>query len=75
MSDYPLFTSFFNYKVISFLQNIIISGDFNADCGYLPDKAWADISLRTNTHFTWLITDDVDTTVGTSSCSYDRLDT
>ncbi|KAL4229429.1 Deoxyribonuclease-1-like 2 [Mactra antiquata] len=54
-------------------SNMIIAGDFNADCNYLRLSDWKTISLRTDTRFEWLLDDDVDTTVATSACSYDRF--
>lgn len=47
-------------------------GDFNADCGYVANKAWKNIRLRTMKHYQWLISDNVDTTVGKTNCAYDR---
>uniref|UniRef100_A0A8C9RNP1 Deoxyribonuclease n=1 Tax=Scleropages formosus TaxID=113540 RepID=A0A8C9RNP1_SCLFO len=54
-------------------SNILLLGDFNAGCTYVPDKAWATIRLRTNTTFTWLIPDSADTTVSDTVCPYDRI--
>lgn len=52
----------------------IIMGDFNADCGYVPKKAWKNIRLRNDTNFVWLIGDETDTTVKESTnCAYDRI--
>ncbi|XP_072136564.1 deoxyribonuclease gamma-like [Mobula birostris] len=52
----------------------IIMGDFNADCGYVPKKAWKDIRLRNDTNFVWLIGDEIDTTVKeNTNCAYDRI--
>ena len=54
-------------------NNIIIMGDFNADCSYFPKKAWSDLEIRNNPKFHWLIGDDIDTTVRISTdCAYDR---
>nr|KAF6335079.1 deoxyribonuclease 1 like 3 [Pipistrellus kuhlii] len=49
-------------------------GDFNAGCNYVPKKAWSSIRLRTDSQFVWLIGDEEDTTVRSSTdCAYDRI--
>lgn len=54
-------------------QNFIFMGDFNAGCSYVPKKAWSSIRLRTDSQFVWLIGDEEDTTVRSSTdCAYDR---
>ncbi|XP_052806744.1 deoxyribonuclease-1-like [Mya arenaria] len=55
------------------LEDVIIGGDFNADCNYLRLSDWKNISLKSDPRYTWLIDDDIDTTVSQSSCSYDRF--
>ncbi|XP_066304115.1 deoxyribonuclease-1-like [Branchiostoma lanceolatum] len=55
------------------LKDVIITGDFNAGCSYVTKSEWADIRLRHDPRFTWLIGDDVDTTVAKSDCPYDRF--
>nr|XP_015203399.1 PREDICTED: deoxyribonuclease gamma isoform X1 [Lepisosteus oculatus] len=56
------------------IENIIIMGDFNADCGYVPKKKWRNIRLKSNSSFVWLINDESDTTVKESThCAYDRI--
>ncbi|XP_071788901.1 deoxyribonuclease-1-like [Asterias amurensis] len=55
-------------------KNVIIGGDFNADCGYVSKGILNDgLILRTDTRFNWIIPDDLDTTVAASDCSYDRF--
>lgn len=54
-------------------MNILLSGDFNAGCSYLTKTKLAASPLRTNKSFKWHIKDDMDTTVGASSCAYDRF--
>uniref|UniRef100_A0AAQ5YFE9 Deoxyribonuclease-1-like 1 n=1 Tax=Amphiprion ocellaris TaxID=80972 RepID=A0AAQ5YFE9_AMPOC len=55
-------------------ENVMLLGDFNADCGYLAKKNRKYVRLLTENNLFWLITDDVDTTVrSTTSCSYDRI--
>ena len=52
-------------------NNIIIMGDFNADCGYVTNKESANLELR-DPKYKWLIKDGQDTTTKSSDCTYDR---
>ncbi|XP_006822004.1 deoxyribonuclease-1-like 2 [Saccoglossus kowalevskii] len=55
-------------------ENVLIGGDYNADCAYVKEHDWKEISYRTMPIFTWLIDDDAKTNLArTSSCAYDRL--
>nr|XP_015824347.2 deoxyribonuclease-1-like 1 isoform X1 [Nothobranchius furzeri] len=55
-------------------ENVMLLGDFNADCGYLAKKNRKNVRLITDKNLYWLIPDDSDTTVKLStSCSYDRI--
>lgn len=55
-------------------ENVMLLGDFNADCGYLAKKNRKNVRLITDSNLHWLIPDDSDTTVKLStSCSYDRI--
>ncbi|KAG9471654.1 hypothetical protein GDO78_013924 [Eleutherodactylus coqui] len=55
-------------------ENFIFMGDFNAACRYVSKKKWKNIRLRTNQEFAWLIEDNIDTTVKSSTkCAYDRI--
>lgn len=55
-------------------ENVMLLGDFNADCGYLAKKNRKLVRLITEANLFWLISDDEDTTVRSStSCSYDRI--
>ncbi|XP_062400679.1 deoxyribonuclease gamma-like isoform X3 [Sardina pilchardus] len=55
-------------------ENVIIMGDFNAACGYVPKRQWNNIRLRSDSSFLWLTDDSVDTTVKQSTnCAYDRV--
>ena len=45
------------------LQDVILLGDFNADCTSLTKKRLDDLVLRTQAGFHWAIADGVDTTV------------
>ena len=53
-------------------DDILILGDLNADCRYASGRALAGLTLRTDTRFTWLIGDEVDTTTTNTDCTYDR---
>eukprot|EP00062_Callorhinchus_milii_P024181 gi/632983819/ref/XP_007908835.1/ PREDICTED: deoxyribonuclease gamma isoform X2 [Callorhinchus milii] len=55
-------------------KNFIIMGDFNAGCDYVRKKHWANIRLRNDSNFNWLIGDNNDTTVKErTNCAYDRI--
>ncbi|OCT57798.1 deoxyribonuclease I-like 3 S homeolog isoform X1 [Xenopus laevis] len=55
-------------------ENFIFMGDLNAGCSYVPKKSWKNIRLRNHTEFVWLIGDNNDTTVKSSTnCAYDRI--
>ncbi|EFC46274.1 predicted protein [Naegleria gruberi] len=59
-----------SFKSEPFYKNIILTGDFNADCSYLSDTEMKKLKLSTDARFKWLI--DMDSTVADSECSYDR---
>ena len=52
--------------------NVIIMGDMNADCSYLPNYRYDRLTFTTDDRFLWLIGKDSDTTVSNSDCAYDR---
>ncbi|KAM8754629.1 deoxyribonuclease gamma-like isoform 1-T1 [Acanthopagrus schlegelii] len=55
-------------------EDVMLLGDFNADCGYLAKKNRKNVRLITERSLFWLIPDKVDTTVRSStSCTYDRI--
>ncbi|GLD45593.1 deoxyribonuclease gamma-like protein [Lates japonicus] len=55
-------------------ENVMLLGDFNADCGYLAKKNRKHVRLITEKSLIWLIEDEIDTTVrSTTSCTYDRI--
>lgn len=55
-------------------ENVMLLGDFNADCGYLAKKNRKHVRLITDQNLFWLIQENTDTTVRSStSCSYDRI--
>ena len=53
-------------------DDIIIMGDLNADCRYVKEHELPHLLLRKDPRFIWLIDDDVDTTVSSTDCAYDR---
>ncbi|PIK40039.1 putative deoxyribonuclease-1 [Apostichopus japonicus] len=56
------------------LKDVLILGDFNADCSYVRQKEWPEVRLRSDQRFQWYIGDDADTTVRESTdCAYDRF--
>ncbi|XP_026189352.1 deoxyribonuclease-1-like 1 [Mastacembelus armatus] len=55
-------------------ENVMLLGDFNADCGYLAKKNKKNVRLYTDKDLFWLIQENTDTTVrSTTSCTYDRI--
>ncbi|NXE77957.1 DNAS1 protein, partial [Cochlearius cochlearius] len=55
-------------------NNILLLGDFNADCSYVTSDQWPSIRLRSLDACEWLIPDSADTTVAnTTDCAYDRI--
>jgi len=53
-------------------DDVLIMGDLNADCRYASGRARRRLTLTTDSRFTWLIDDDVDTTTTSTDCTYDR---
>ncbi|XP_074453686.1 deoxyribonuclease-1-like [Larus michahellis] len=54
-------------------NNILLLGDFNADCSYVTSAQWPSIRLRSLDACEWLIPDSADTTVADTDCAYDRI--
>jgi len=52
--------------------NVLILGDFNAGCSYVPQYRWASIRLFTQSRFRWLMETGTPTAVKTD-CPYDRF--
>ncbi|KAI8512333.1 Deoxyribonuclease-1 [Branchiostoma belcheri] len=56
------------------ITDIMILGDFNGDCDFVRPIHWDSISLWTRHRtYDWLIGDDVDTTITSTDCAYDRI--
>lgn len=55
-------------------KNVMFLGDFHAGCGYMNRHDKKKIRLFTNTTFSWLISDRMDTTVTKEThCPHDRM--
>ncbi|XP_061456306.1 deoxyribonuclease-1 [Rhineura floridana] len=54
-------------------DDVLLLGDFNADCSFVRPTDWPHIRLRSSNAFQWLIPDMADTTVTSTSCAYDRI--
>ncbi len=52
-------------------DDVIVLGDYNADCTYFKEKA--DATPIETADFYWVIPDSVDTTVKSTDCTYDRI--
>ncbi len=52
-------------------SDFIILGDLNADCSYFNENDQS-CPLRDNSYH-WIISDDMDTTVSSTACTYDRI--
>lgn len=55
------------------LDNVIIMGDFNADCTYLSNLKLKSSPLYYEEKYIWLINSSADTTTGPTDCAYDRI--
>ena len=53
-------------------EDLVLLGDFNADCTYASEQDLANSALAGG-NFTWIVGNDADTTVASSSCAYDRI--
>jgi len=52
--------------------DLIVLGDFNADCSYANSQELWELELR-GPEFRWLVNDAADTTVSSTDCAYDRI--
>jgi len=54
-------------------NNVIFTGDFNAEGSYLSKKRAGEVALFSDDRFTSLIGSNIDTTVSNTDCAYDRI--
>ena len=54
-------------------QDVFVLGDFNASCTYFDGDDLPGTALWTDPAYTWWIDHNVDTTVSTTNCAYDRI--
>ncbi|WAQ94705.1 DNAS1-like protein [Mya arenaria] len=54
-------------------RDVLILGDLNADCGYLPEYKRKELSLVKDSDYAWLVPNRLDTTVAGTDCEYDRF--
>lgn len=53
--------------------NYVITGDFNASCTYAKPTDLVSFEIH-GSRFAWIVTDDIDTTVSTTTfCADDRI--
>lgn len=57
-------------KHYNYNNNILLVGDFNADCDYFKED---DSTYIKNSEFVWLIPNSADTTTKDTDCTYDRI--
>lgn len=55
------------------IEDVLLMGDFNADCSYVKENDWDKIDLWNRLEFTWAITNKMDTTTNYRSCTLDRF--
>ncbi|RJU94822.1 MAG: hypothetical protein DWC08_01625 [Candidatus Poseidoniales archaeon] len=53
-------------------EEVVILGDFNAGCSYVSSSELSNSPLA-HSNYTWIIENNVDTTVSDSYCAYDRI--
>ena len=54
-------------------EDVLLMGDFNADCQYLKEYELEELRLWTDDRFHWNIGNDADTTTGKNTCAFDRF--
>lgn len=53
-------------------DDVMIVGDYNADCSYFDEDDIVDLEIGTE-EFLWAIPNDADTNLADSNCTYDRM--
>ncbi|XP_048741682.2 deoxyribonuclease-1-like [Ostrea edulis] len=55
------------------ISNVVVMGDFNADCSYASEAKLSGKTFYSDPKFHWLIDWDADTTTSSTDCAYDRI--
>jgi len=53
-------------------QDVMIVGDYNADCSYFDEEDIPELEIG-STEFLWAIPNEADTNLADSNCTYDRM--
>jgi hypothetical protein len=53
-------------------QDVMIVGDYNADCSYFDEEDIQELEIGSN-EFLWAIPNEADTNLAGSNCTYDRM--
>tara|TARA_Y100000588_G_scaffold384845_1_gene476970 strand:+ start:203 stop:1081 length:879 start_codon:yes stop_codon:yes gene_type:complete len=53
-------------------EDVMIVGDYNADCSYFDEEDIVDLEIGTE-EFLWAIPNEADTNLANSNCTYDRM--
>ncbi|GAU90879.1 hypothetical protein RvY_03237 [Ramazzottius varieornatus] len=53
-------------------KDVMVLGDYNADCQYVRKSDWDSITLFTKKDYTWFIPTGTDTAAMSSECTFDR---
>ena len=53
-------------------DDVMIVGDYNADCSYFDEEEIINLEIGTE-EFLWAIPNDADTNLANSNCTYDRM--
>jgi hypothetical protein len=53
-------------------QDVMIVGDYNADCSYFDEEDIEDLEIG-SAEFLWAIPNEADTNLAKSNCTYDRM--
>ena len=61
------------FKGLYNTYDLLMAGDFNADCNYVCKSCWDQVDLFVDQRFYWLISSYANTTAAKSSCAYDRV--
>ena len=63
----------FNWSAEYFVdQDVMIVGDYNADCSYFDEDDISELDIGSE-EFLWAIPNEADTNLASSNCTYDRM--